>query len=99
MLQSPNAYITDCAHEYRNLEVLVIDQGVVQKGQTVSIGDGSYIGINAVIVGNVKIRKHCVNGANSVVTKDVPDYCVAVESLAKILKRYDVETQQWVLMK
>ena len=99
VLQSPNAYIKDCDHEYRNLEVLVIDQGVVQKGQTVSIGDGSYIGINAVIVGNVKIRKHCVNGANSVVTKDVPDYCVAVESPAKILKRYDVETQQWVLMK
>ena len=99
MLQSPNAYITDCDHEHRNLEVLVIDQGVVQKGQTVSIGDGSYIGINAVIVGNVKIRKHCVNGANSVVTKDVPDYRVAVESPAKILKRYDVETQQWVLMK
>lgn len=99
VLQSPNAYITDCDHEYRNLEVLVIDQGVVQKGQTVSIGDGSYIGINAVIVGNVKIRKHCVNGANSVVTKDVPNYCVAVESPAKILKRYDVETQQWVLMK
>lgn len=65
----------------------MIDQGVVQKGQTVSIGDGSYIGINAVIVGNVKIRKHCVNGANSVVTKDVPDYRVAVGKPGKDLEK------------
>lgn len=42
MLLSPNVYITDCDHEYCNLEVPVIDQGVVQRGQTVSIGDGSY---------------------------------------------------------
>lgn len=67
----------------------MIDQGIVQKGQKVSIGDGSYIGINAVIVGNVKIGKHCVIGANSVVTKDVPDYCVAVGSPAKVVKRYN----------
>lgn len=86
VLLSPNVYITDCDHEYRNLEVPVIEQGIVQKGQTVSIGDGSYIGINAVIVGNVKIGKHCVIGANSVVTKDVPDYCVAVGSPARVIK-------------
>lgn len=64
----------------------MIDQGIVQKGQTVTIGDGSYIGINAVIVGNVKIGKHCVIGANSVVTEDVLDYCVAVGSPEKVIK-------------
>lgn len=84
VLFSPNVYITDCDHEYRDVNVPVIDQGIVQRGQRVSIGDGSYIGINAVIVGNVKIGKHCVIGANSGVTKDVPDYCVAVGSPAKI---------------
>lgn len=87
VLLSPNVYITDCDHEYCNLEVPVIDQGVVQRGQTVSIGDGSYIGINAVIVGNVKIGKHCVIGVNSVVTKDVPDYCVAVGSPSRVIKK------------
>lgn len=87
VLLSPNIYITDCDHEYRNLKIPVIDQGVVQKGQTVTIGDSSYIGINAVIVGNVKIGKHCVIGANSVVTKNVPDYCVAVGSSAKVIKK------------
>lgn len=63
-----------------------MDQGIVQRGQKVSIGDGSYVGINSVIVGNVNIGKHCVIGANSVVTKDVPEYCVAVGSPAKVIK-------------
>lgn len=87
VLLSPNVYITDCDHEYRNVDVSVIDQGIVQKGQKVSIGEGSYIGINTVIVGIVKIGKHCVIGANSVVTKDVPDYCVAVGSPAKVIRK------------
>ena len=88
-LEINGEYITDCDHEYRDVNIPVIDQGIVQRGQRVSIGDGSYIGINAVIVGNVKIGKHCVIGANSVVTKDVPDYCVAVGSPAKVIKRIE----------
>lgn len=86
VLISPNVYITDCDHEYRNIDIPIIEQGIVQKGQKVSIGDGAYIGINSVIVGNVMIGKHCVIGANSVVTNDIPDYCVAVGSPAKVIK-------------
>ena len=89
VLLSPNVYITDRDHEYRNIEVPVIDQGIVQRGQKASIGEGSYIGINAVIVGNVKIGKHCVIGANSIVNKDIPDFCVAVGCPAKIIKSYN----------
>lgn len=95
VLLSPNVYITDCDHEYRNIDAPVMDKGIVQKGHKVSIGDGSYIGINSVIVGNVKIGKHCVIGANSIVTKDVPDYCVAVGSPTKILRQYNRSKVQW----
>ena len=52
---SPNVYITDCDHEYRDVDVPVIDQGIVQRGQKVSIGEGSYIGIN--VFYEVDIRK------------------------------------------
>ena len=89
VLFSPNVYITDCDHDYRDINRPIIDQGIVQKGQRVSIGEGSYIGINSVIVGNVKIGRHCVIGANSVVTKDVPDYCVAVGSPARVIKKIE----------
>ena len=52
----------------------------------VQAGKNVYIGINTVIVGNMKIEKHCVIGANSVVTKDVPDYCMAAGSPARVIK-------------
>lgn len=99
VLISPNVYITDCDHAYQNIDVSVIDQGIVQKGQKVSIGKGSYIGINSVIVGDVTIGNHCVIGANSVVTKNIPDYCLAVGCPAHILKKYNFELKKWVIVR
>lgn len=56
----------------------------------------TWIGINSVIMSNVKVGKHCVIGANSVVNKDIPDYCVAVGNPAKVVKTFDVKSGQWV---
>jgi acetyltransferase-like isoleucine patch superfamily enzyme len=95
VLFSPNVYITDRDHEYRNIDIPVIRQGIRDTNAEVEIGDGSYIGINSVIVGNVTIGKHCVIGANSVVTKSIPDYCVAVGSPAKVIKRYNLNSASW----
>ena len=36
---------------------------------------------------NVKIGDGAIIGANSVVTHDIPEYCVAVGSPAKVVKR------------
>ena len=52
------------------------------------------MGENVCVIG-AKIGKQCVIGANSVVIHDIPDYCVAVGSPAKIIKRYDYSTQIW----
>lgn len=95
VLFSPNVYITDCDHEYNDITKPIIHQGTVNKDNKVIIKDNAYIGINAVIVGNVTIGKGSVIGANSVVTHDIPDYCVAVGSPAKIIKRYNSETEMW----
>jgi len=61
----------------------------------VSIGDGSWIGENVCIVG-ATIGKNCVIGANSVVTKNIPDFCVAVGIPARIIKRYDLNKCAWI---
>lgn len=98
VLLSPNIYITDCDHKYSDINIPIIDQDIVQENYAVSIGDGSYIGINVVIVGNVHIGNHCVVGANSVVTNSIPDYCVAVGSPAKVIKRYTKE-KGWIKCK
>ncbi len=44
----------------------------------VIIGAGTRICANSVIVGNVTIGKNCIIGANSIITKDVPDNTVVV---------------------
>lgn len=51
-----------------------------------SIGDGTFIGTNATILPRIKIGKWVTIGAGSVVTKDVPDYAVAVGNPARVIK-------------
>ncbi len=50
------------------------------------IKDGAHIGIGSIIMPGVTIGKCAVVGAGAVVTKDVPDYCLAVGVPAKIIK-------------
>lgn len=69
---------------------------MVNDEDSVRIGEGSWLGTNVVVVGNVHIGKHCVIGANSVVTKDIPDYTVAAGIPCKVIKRYDFERKEWV---
>lgn len=96
----PNCFIADFNHEYENVDKPIKLQGLrfVESNDgkpNVEIGDGSWLGTHVVIAGNVKIGKHCVIGANSVVTKDIPDYCVAVGIPAKIIKKYNFDTCTW----
>ena len=84
-------------HKFEDPYVPIKDQGIIMKSDSsVVIGEGSWIGTKAVIVGNVKIGRHCVVGANSVVTKDIPDYSIAVGSPAKVVKHYDFDRKEWV---
>ena len=63
------------------------------------IGDDTWIGTNVVIAGTVVIGKHCVIGANSVVTHDIPDYSVVAGAPCKVIKQYNTETKQWEIIK
>lgn len=51
------------------------------------IGEYSFIGTGAIILPKIKIGKNVVVGAGSVVSKDLPDNCVAVGIPAKIIKQ------------
>lgn len=51
-----------------------------------SVGTYSSIGCNAVILPDVKVGRNVIVGAGAVVTKDLPDNCVAVGIPAKIIK-------------
>ncbi len=61
--------------------------------QGIKIGNDVWIGMGAFIMPGVTIGNGVVVGANSVVTKDVPDYAIVGGSPASIIKmKYDQET-------
>ena len=93
----PYMFITDSNHEYRNPELPISEQGapLSEKNNSVVIGDDCWIGAHVTIAGSVIIGKHCVIGANSFVNSNIPDYCVAVGTPAKVKKVFDKETQKW----
>lgn len=94
VLIANNVYISDNLHGYEDIHTPVIRQPVVFKA-AVRIGSGAWIGENVCIIG-ASIGKNSVIGANSVVTKDIPDYCIAVGSPAKVIKQYNPSTRSWV---
>ena len=57
------------------------------------IGDGSLIGIGAVILNGAKIGKHCLVGAGALVTegKEFPDGSMILGSPAKVVKTLEPE--------
>lgn len=93
VLIADKVYISDNLHGYEDTTTPIKNQPVLFKAR-VEIGDNSWIGENVSIIG-ASIGKHCVIGANSVVTHDIPDYSIAVGSPARVIKRYNSLTQQW----
>ena len=93
VLTADKVYISDNLHGYEDVTKPIIQQPVIQN-RSVVIGEGSWLGENVCVLG-AHIGKHCVIGANSVVTKDIPDYCVAVGVPARVIKRYNFDTQKW----
>ncbi|REE20103.1 acetyltransferase-like isoleucine patch superfamily enzyme [Paraburkholderia sp. BL27I4N3] len=91
-----NVAIVDVEHPYENVnDTTRIGERIRTRGNYVVIGQGAFIGFSAVILPNVKIGRHVVVGAHSVVTRDVPDYCVVAGNPAQIIKRYNFETRLW----
>lgn len=57
--------------------------------KAVTIGDNCWIGGSVTILPGVTIGNGCTIGAGSVVTKDIPDNCVAVGNPARVIRRTD----------
>ena len=56
-------------------------------GIEINIGDNVWIGGNTVICPGVRIGDNVVIGAGSVVTKDIPDWCIAGGNPCKVIRK------------
>ncbi|MFM7263820.1 MAG: acyltransferase [Acidimicrobiales bacterium] len=82
-----HVYITDQNHGYEDIARPISAQ--TQPERAVTIGDGSWIGHGSVVLPGARIGRHVVIGANSVVTGELPDFCVAVGAPARVIREWD----------
>ena len=59
-----------------------------------TIGDGTLIGMGAVVLNGARIGKGCLIGANALVTegKEIPDHSMAVGQPARVIRNVDQAT-------
>lgn len=93
VLTADKVYISDNLHNYKDPTISIIEQPIKQVSPVV-IGEGSWLGENVCVIG-ASVGKHCVVGANAVVIKDIPDYSVAVGIPAKVIKKFNFNTNRW----
>lgn len=89
-----NIHINDSSHGFETADVPFKYQRISNIAP-ILIKKGCWIGQNVVILSGVTIGENTIIGANSIITSSIPARCIAAGSPAKILKRWDENTQQW----
>jgi acetyltransferase-like isoleucine patch superfamily enzyme len=98
VLFAPSVLITDHNHEFEDWTTPIKFQGTTPGG-TVFIEEGAWIGFGAAILGNVGslvIGQNSVIGANSVVTRSVAPYTIAVGNPGRPVKHFDQSKKEWI---
>lgn len=60
------------------------------------IGNNCWLGERVCVLPGVSIGKGVIVGAGSVVTKDIPDNCIAVGAPARVIKKWHAESASWI---
>lgn len=92
VLTGKKVLITDNAHgRFKETDIYKkpLERDMFSKGPVI-IKDNVWIGEKSTILAGVTIGVGCIIGANSVVTKDVPDFCMVAGAPAKIIKRLNM---------
>lgn len=90
LLTGTNVIITDNAHgATNNFKVLQIppEKRTLESKGMVIIGNNVWLANNVCVLPGVQIGDGVVVAANSCVTHDLPDYCIAAGCPAKIIKK------------
>lgn len=91
VLIADRVFISDADHNFSDVDVPIILQGDSFRG-AVTLCDGCWIGIGAVILPGVTVGRNSIVAANSVVTRSVPDRTVVAGIPAKVIKHIQTET-------
>jgi acetyltransferase-like isoleucine patch superfamily enzyme len=77
----PDCLITTTKHDYQ--------EDLKTSFEKVQIGRWAWVGAKCVILPGTRIGDHSILGAGSIVTKDIPQWSIAVGSPARVIKTYE----------
>jgi maltose O-acetyltransferase len=85
---APRVVILSGTHE---IDMVSNHSAGVGKGGEVQVQDGVWIGANSTVLPGVTICHKAVIGAGSVVSRDIPPFCVAVGNPCRPIRRWNPE--------
>ncbi len=85
VMMGPEVIIYSRGHKTTDINIPMIEQGETDTRE-VKVGNDVWIGRRAIILPGVIIGSGCIIGAGAIVTKDIPDYGIAVGNPAKVVK-------------
>lgn len=84
-LIGPNCLIGGGHYKTERTGIPMMDMGWSSRGPLV-VGDDVWLGTGVVILDGVRVGRGCIIGAGAVVSKDLPDYAVAMGLPARIVR-------------
>ncbi len=77
------------AHVNPTTNEFLKNHGYPRTMKPVTIKNGAVISVGCIIISGVTVGKNSIVGAGSVVSQDIPDYCVVAGNPARIVKKID----------
>ena len=92
VLIGPNVTLVTPIHplKYEDRNIKMRDDGTLydyEYAKPIKIGNNCWLASNVTVIGGVTIGNGCVIGAGSVVTRDIPDNCLAVGNPCRVVRQ------------
>ena len=84
-LIAAHCYIGGGQYRSDRMDIPMMDQGTYSTGPVI-LGEDVWLGAGVIVLDGVRIGKGSIVGAGSVVTREIPEYSIAVGVPAKVVK-------------